>query len=116
MNSKYCPDCWPTKRKSHDVLHIEYYIDRYFISIVKKMATILPKRKQKPEKLWGVFLEILSLFKIVKFIDSPDEKRLLNRSLIFFNEAKDRDIDIKAVKLFNNYIDEYKFIYNGKKY
>lgn len=115
MKDKYCKYCWPTKRRTHFFLHLKYYLNK--LTILFKPINWLFKKIDKLQPLfWGKFLEILSIFGIVNFTTNPDETKLYNRSLIFFKEAKKRDLKIEAVQLFGRYINEFRFVYKDKKY
>ena len=117
MNNKYCEYCWPTKRKYHFVFHLEYYLSKFATIFSKPLKYLFPKKKKiNQDYLWGPILEFLSLVKIVNFIDEPDETKLYNRGLIFFKEAKKRNLDIKAIKFLGKYINEFRLIYKGKRY
>ncbi|MCD4760360.1 hypothetical protein K8R42_00495 [bacterium] len=105
---KYCPHCWPTKRKNHALLHLEHYLNK-----LVKPFTILFFRQ---ENLWKHILVFLNFLKIVNFEKNPDETQIYNRSLIFFKEAKNRGIDISIAKVLGNYSNDFKFIYKGKEY
>lgn len=110
--NKYCKYCWPVKRKNHLFLYIDYYLTR----LTNSNRWPLKFLDKRIEDFWNLLLEFLSLFKIVRFINNPDESKLLNRGLIFFKEGKSRGLDIKAVKIGGRYINEFKFIHNGKSY
>lgn len=121
MTKKYCSHCLPTKRKSHFPFHLEYYLEKAkspFDRLKWGASQDISKlgRNITTNSLWGIFLEFLSLFKIVRFTSTPDESKLHNLALIFFNEAKKRDIDIKVVKLFGRHLNEFKFRYKRKRY
>lgn len=121
MTKKYCPHCLPTKRKHHFPFHFEYYLEKAKTPVDKlrrRSPQDMPQIRsdRASNYLWGLILEFLSLCKIVRFIANPDETKLPNLALIFFKEAKKRNIDIKAVKLFGNYLNEFKFCYKGKRY
>jgi len=117
MNDKYCKHCWPTKRKNHLILHLAYYLDK-FITVLSKLFKYLYKKNNDTvqDYFWAIFLEFFSFFRIVQFIDEPDESKLYNRSLIFFKEAKKRNLQIKAVKFLWKYLNEFKLIYKNKNY
>ena len=117
MNKKYCVHCWPSKRTNHILQHISYYfkkINNFILSPLKKIENINIKKKYL--KLIYLFVEFLSWFKIVQFVENPDETQIYNRSLIFFKEAKKRKLNITAIKYFGVYINEFRLIYNKKKY
>jgi len=109
---EYCPYCWPTKRRYHFVLHIEYY----GIKLVKFFEKIFRFNQNKKTKQRFFIKDFLSLLKIIKFEKKPDRRKIYNRSLIFFDEAKKRGLDIRVVKFFSKYINEFVFFYNNKKY
>jgi len=104
--SKYCPYCLPTKRRSHKHFHIVYYL-----SWLPNFGFNL-----NFNKFWPLILRTLSVVKIVKFDSSPNKEKLLNRSLIFFNEAEKRNIDIRAVKVLGKYRNDFRFTHNNKNY
>lgn len=117
MQSKYCRHCWPTRRRNHFILHLEYYIDSIFCFLLKPFK-YFHKKFDRLHKiyLWPGFLEFCAFLKIAKFVSEPDKTKLFNRSLIFFQEAKQRNLDIKTVKFFGKYVHEFKLIYKNKKY
>ncbi len=112
---KYCPHCWPKKRKTHLFLHFNYYLDS-FLKILSRPIRSLTKKIENNTFFWILFVEFFSLFKIVQFESDPDKSKLYNRSYIFFTEAKKRDLDIYAIKFFGKYINEFKLKYAGKNY
>lgn len=117
MDNKYCKYCWPTKRKNHFIIHLSYYINKYIAVILKPFGYLRKKiGGNRQDYFWGLFLEFLSFLKIVKFIDQPDKTKLYNRSLIFFEEAKRQNLQIKAIKFLGKYVNEFKLIYNKKGY
>jgi len=123
MKKNYCPHCWPSKRKYHCIFHIEYYVsgfgrclDKIVTTFLKPIHFLTRKGNFQEDVFWMFFLELLSLIKIVQFIDKPDESKIYNRSLIFFKEAKRRNIPIQAIKVFGKYVNHFRFIYNKRKY
>lgn len=112
---EYCKHCWPTKRKHHWYLHFDYYFNKLANIILTPLTFFWPKRF-KQNKVWPFVIESLAFFKIIQLVDQPDETQIYNRSLIFFKEAQKRGIDIKIVKCFNNYTNDFKFRYNQKSY
>lgn len=102
------------------MLQLDYYVSRFFLSPFLLGQIKKPnkgKSKKLPQNLgWGLILEMLALLRIVKFEKNPDENELYNRSLIFFQEAKKRGIDIRSVKCLSKCMNEFKFKYNGKNY
>lgn len=101
----YCVHCWPTKTKSHLLNHLDYYHD-------KLLKPFLPQKRHS--NFWGKFLEVLAKLKLVEFVDQPDQSKLFNRSLIFFEEAKKRGFTIQAVKAFGKYDNSFKVLTKGK--
>jgi len=121
MPKKYCPHCLPTKRKHHFPFYFEYCFEKAKTPVDKLQRRSFngapqARNNRVSNYLWGLVLEFLSLFRIVKFISNPDETKLPNLALIFFNEAKKRNIDIKAVSIFGKYLNEFKFCHQGKRY
>ena len=120
MNNKYCKYCWPTKRRSHLIHHFEYYINKIITPILASLRHPLPKdtkiKRPSHDYLWSLWVNFLSLIKIISLTDNPDETKLRNRSLIFFREAKKRGLNIKAIKFLGKYIGDFKLTYNGKNH
>lgn len=125
MPKKYCPYCLPTKRKHHFPFHFEYYFEKAKSPITKLRESAFQSAFQAAHQsrsdrtsnyLWGLILEFLSWFRIITFTSNPDETKLCNLVLIFFKEAKQRNIDIKVAKVFGRIINEFKFYYEGKRY
>lgn len=117
QEDKYCKHCWPTKRSNHISLHIEYYINKVTLLISNLLSRFnINNSKRFIIKSLSILFESLSLIKIVKFEDNPDHSRISNRSLIFFIEAKKRGLNIQALSCFGKYINEFRLIYNQKKY
>lgn len=117
MNDNYCQYCWPTKRRNHIILYCNYYIDNGIAAIERSWRFFY--RKHNSMRLyyfWGMFLELLAFFRIVRFVSDPETAKLYNRSLIFFEEAQKRNLNIQAVRVFGQYVHEFKFIYKNKKY
>ncbi len=116
MGNKYCKYCWPTKRKNHISLYFSYYMKKIdtFISRPYKYLRISKNKQKREDYVWELILEFLSLLKVVVFIDEPDESKLYNRSLIFFKEAKKRNLNVKAIKFFGVYVNDFKLIHNNK--
>ena len=115
MNDKYCEHCWPTKRRSHFLLHFDYYLEK-IIATISKPLKYFKKSQSLQNHFLVIFLDLLSFVKIVSFEEEPDESKLYNRSLIFLKEAKKRGLDVKTVKVLGKYIDEFKLIHKNKKY
>lgn len=118
-NINYCPYCWPTKRTSHLVLHLEYYNDKLLGFLFKPLSNILLKLYPRSRDIiWGRFLEILSLLRLIKFTSTPDESKIHDRNLMFFKEAKKRrlPIEVAKVKGREGYSNDFRFIYKGKRY
>lgn len=115
MKSDYCPHCYPTKRKYHKMLYWDYYFTKFF-NLVNFPVKLLPQNSDFYHLVWKYFLKGLLFFKIATLDSGPDEKQFFNRSLIFFNEAKKRGIDIWAIKVFGKYNNEFRFKYNNKFY
>lgn len=117
MTQEYCPHCLPTKRKNHATQHLEFYLEKLtspFKSITKTLDHFLSSGTGN--RLRGSLFELLALIGVIKFNSNIDETKFHNRSLIFFKEAKRRGLDIRAIKFLGNYINEFRFTYNGKKY
>lgn len=113
-NHKYCEHCWPTKRRSHFLLHVNYYLSRLTFFLSGSLSRRVESFYQR--YIWGGLLEILSSVGIVKFVDNPDKSRLLNRSLIFFEEAKRRGLKIQVIEILGRFVDEFRFRYEGGFY
>ena len=119
MDNEYCEHCWPIKQRNHTTNHINYYIDKAmwnFCVLLGDSALKNKKIAKITEYSTGLLFELLSLLKIIKFIDNPDKTKLYNRSLIFFEEAQKRELNIKAIKLLGKYTNNFKFTHNGKRY
>ncbi len=116
MSKKYCPHCWPTKRRNHFIFHLNYYIDSIITFFKKSQQIFERKNKHSGATTIRALINILSFLKIIRFADDPNVTKLYNRSLIFFNEAKKRGLDIKTIKFLWFYVDEFRLIYKNKKY
>jgi cyanophycin synthetase len=117
MTKKHCEHCWPTRRKGHFLLHFGYYCERFFSAITRPFGFLKRKKSLNfQDYLWGLFLEFFALFGIVKFLDNPDESKIYNRSLIFFNEAKSRGLDIKSIMVLGKQMSEFRLCYEKKRY
>lgn len=112
INGGYCQYCWPIRRKFHYIFHLEYYLSKLIFPFVffEKVA------RNNRNCLRSLVFDFLSLLKMVRFISEPDETKLYNRSLIFLKEARKRNLDVKAVKFLGKYINEFKFVYQEKRY
>lgn len=108
---KHCPYCLPTKRRTHKHFHIVYYLNKVFVFRSK-----LRKQFFNISIIWPMILNALSVVKIVKFEAAPNKEKFLNRSLIFFNEAEKRGIDIRAVKILGRYRNDFRYTHNKKHY
>lgn len=116
---KYCLHCWPTKRTSHLSLHLDFYNESFFNFIFRPLTVLVTKVNNKfRDKVWGIFLELLAIFRLVSFSSEPDESKIHDRSLMFFQEAKKRGIDIKATYLprRKKYSNDFKFKFGGRTY
>ena len=107
--AKYCEYCLPQKRRNHIIPYLSYYFDNF------RHRAFRGSSKKQP-RMWPILLETLALFGLVKFEPNPDKKRLFNRSLIFFEEAKRRNIDIYSVKILGIYTNDFKFKFCKKAY
>ncbi|MBI2595134.1 hypothetical protein HYW46_00165 [Candidatus Daviesbacteria bacterium] len=61
-------------------------------------------------------LEFLALVGIVKFEKDIVRSLFYNRSLIFWDEAKKRGLDLSAIQLLGKPTHEFRLIYRGKKH
>lgn len=115
MSNKYCAHCWPSKRRYHLGLKIDYQTKKITAPLAWafQQSNFIGKCQNY---LWKVILESLGLFKVFRFLDEPEEEKLHNRSLVFFKEAKKRGLNIKAVKFLGTYINEFQLIWQNKKY
>lgn len=120
MPKQYCSYCLPTKRRHHFPFHLEYLAEKTIGSVaglLKRATQTIPRSAtSRVNSLWGLFLEFLSLLKIVNFTPTPDETKLPNLALIFFREAKKKGIEIKAAKFLGRQMNEFKFCHQGKRY
>lgn len=106
MDEKYCRHCLPTKRKSHVGLHVEYYLDKFAVFDISF---------SRPE--WFLsFLMLLKKVGWVKLLSEPEINEIQNRSFIFFEEAKKRNLKIFAVQFFSKYINGFLLEHEEKKY
>src|SRR6056297_3568777 len=96
MQEKYCEHCWPTERRYHLRPHLNYFLG----VLRQKTPNLRISYLSKPaNRLWLLLLKLLSFFKIVKFESKPDPSQLRNRSLIFWKEARRRDIEVEQIKV-----------------
>ena len=96
MQEKYCEHCWPTERRYHLRPHLNYFLG----VLRQKTPNLRISYLSKPtSRLWLLFLKLLSFFKIVKFESKPNPSQLRNRSLIFWKEARRRDIEVEQIKV-----------------
>jgi cyanophycin synthetase len=119
LNKNYCTYCWPTKRTSHFSLHFDYYNDKFFGFLFRPLGLILLSFNSRARDIiWGRFLEVLTALRLIKFTSTPDESKIHDRSLMFFQEAKKRGLDIEVVwiKKRKAYGNDFRFAYKGKRY
>jgi D-alanine-D-alanine ligase-like ATP-grasp enzyme len=108
-----CVHCWPQKRRSHLLLHIDYYIN---LLLVEWMAALLPSVNRSNSPRSSKAYDVLAGIGVIRFHANPDESKLFNRSLTFMREAKRRGLDVKAVTCLGRYVNEFRLTYNGKNY
>ncbi|OGL74375.1 hypothetical protein A3D73_00735 [Candidatus Uhrbacteria bacterium RIFCSPHIGHO2_02_FULL_60_44] len=109
-----CADCWPVERTTHAHLYIEHYAFRLLDAITKPLTRYTTRARTEPRS--GRTFDALARLRIVRFLREPDESKLYNRSLIFFEEAKRRGIDIAAVTCMGRYVNEFRFRLGGRSY
>ncbi len=102
---KYCQYCLPSLRRYHWDLHVDYYLG--------KLTGWLP-RMPAEDLVWKLILKIGQLFGLVKIEREPDERFIYNRSLIIFNEARERGIDIAVLKIAGLYKNEFQYAHRGR--
>ncbi|MFC1598038.1 hypothetical protein ACFL2M_00710 [Patescibacteria group bacterium] len=117
MDNEYCKHCWPTKRRNHVVPHVEFFIEKTLrpVEWLVDLVQGSPLSRLQPyisRALVGLF----SVLRIVRFESEVDETQFHNRSLIFFQEARRRGLDIAAMKVFGRYVNEFRLRYDGKTY
>ena len=108
MSEIYCQYCLPTKRKYHWNLHVDYYTER--------IRDFLMLPASDSNWLWSGILNFFRLLGGVEFVKNPDETQIYNRSLVVFQEAQKRGIDIEAIKIFGGYKNEFRFKHKGRYY
>ncbi len=64
----------------------------------------------------NLVLNVLSFLKILNFSETIDETLFHNRSLIFWHEAKKRNLKLAALKFLGRTIQEFRLDYEGRKY
>lgn len=106
-NKKYCRHCLPQKRRNHFITRVGYYSDS-----IKSITFRASSKKQS--QLWPVFVRLIGILGVAKFESQPDRRRLYNRSLIFFEEAKKRGIEIYNVKILGYNTNDYIFKVKNK--
>jgi len=96
----YCEHCWPTRRKYHFRTKIDYLFNVLNIKISGLLPDFLDEIMQRLDKHFkALIFNFLSIFRIVTFEEDPDFSQLRNRSLIFWKEAKKRNLEVKQVKI-----------------
>src|SRR3989344_45804 len=102
---EYCVHCLPSLRKYHWDLHVDYYVG--------KLTSWLP-RMPAEDLVWKLILKIGQLFGFIKIERNPDVRFIYNRSLIIFNEARARGIDIAVLKIAGLYKNEFQYTHRGR--
>lgn len=113
--SKWCKHCLPYKHKWHIHSQLTQRVD----SFLGRLPSIFPESWKISvanllDRVWVYLLFFLQSLRIVKFESNPNRSQLFNRSLIFFDEAKDRGIDIKAVSIFGYYLHDFIYTKDSK--
>lgn len=118
MTKDYCIHCLPTRRTNHASLHVDHHVNSFVRLAALPFSFWRSSRlsRRMMATIWDGFLDVLAVIRIVSFTDTPDRSRLHNRSLIFFDEAKRRGIKIEAIRVFGKYINEFRFMMDGKRY
>ena len=114
MNTGYCPHCWPSRQKHHIFSHVDYYLERIIWPFEYITRRAKKPQQRQADRWWGAILPLLNVFGIVRFDPEPDSSKLRNRSLIFFEEAKRRGIEIEAIAFFGHYVNEFRFKEGGR--
>lgn len=114
MKSGPCPHCLPTIRQSHMLPHMDYYLDVVNRYVPWQFDAFLTWKQNR----WvtSMLFRLLYQMGIVEFDPEPPVGRFLNRSLIFFHEAKRRELDVTAIKVFGTYVGDFRLMQNGKDY
>lgn len=118
MSKEHCIHCLPTRRTNHIDLHIDHHLNSLVRVVSFPFGFWNSSRLSRyiMTSIWDRLLDVLAAIRIVSFTDAPDRSQLHNRSLIFFDEAKKRGIEIEAIRVFGRYVNEFRFRMNGKRY
>ncbi len=106
-----CEHCRPVERRSHLPLHAEYCMQK----CLQPFQAIGVRVGAASLHVAGPVFEFLTKIGVARFEAEPDESKLLNRSLIFFHEAKRRGLDVRALCVRGKYPHEFRLSRNGKR-
>jgi len=110
---QYCKHCLPAKRTSHIPSHIEYYLEHAAHMLERTIRPLLPMWFS-PELVWRYLLILYCNLGIGTFTDTPDTSQMYNRSKIFLEEARRRNIPIETFHFFGILKHEFRFKYQGR--
>jgi D-alanine-D-alanine ligase-like ATP-grasp enzyme len=116
LKNKYCPYCWPVKRRTHLFTQAEYYINKFFKFYFIFFEYLFKKLRLNVWFFEYYFFRILLFFKILNLVENPDYNKIRNRALIFFKEAKKRKLKVFLISFFGIYLNEFCLFYNNKVY
>lgn len=113
-----CPRCAPRKRVTHLINHIQYYGSLCAMPIAVPSRAILGRRRidRMCKAIWNLILDACLLMGVARARKDWHALPIRNRSTIFLHEAKKRDIDIAAITISGKCVNEFRFIFRGKRY
>ena len=114
MNLRSCKYCWPTKRRTHFFVHLDYYLN------LLQPARSRPKKNRRNQIRQSYFDQIIfglaHTLGLITFEDKPNKTKIKSKSLIFLNEAQKRGLNLKVANCFGNYTNNFQLNYKGRIY
>lgn len=115
---RFCTHCISHgQRTTHNALHVQYYLEILIRPFSLLVRAALGERRDAFRKLvWDLILDALLFFRIARLRRDFGSISFFNRSRVFLDEAKQRGIDIAALDVLGKVTDEFRFVFNGKRY
>ncbi len=113
----FCQHCLPSKRRSHVGPMLTWYTEHAAEFMATPYRVLAGSRSSAwTGRINQAIMDLLAGLKMVTYDDAPNPEKLNRRGRIFFDEAKRRGFNIRAVKIFNRYTNEYLFCHRGRRH
>ena len=113
VSAEFCPQCLPKRIRWHLDSRSSYYTEKISGLFRIPRTTFFTKLGNSA---WLVLMDSFKVFGLVTYESDVNESEIQNRHLIFFREAKKRNVQIYAVKFLGKYTSDFIFHWQGKRF